>query len=99
MAANVLRLVEVFALLFRGKIVSLNAVHNTSDCAGGSRFKSPLYWLSFIVIFLSPSKRLPGLYSEMGDVDFTPNPLKFTFHYYSRASDDANPYPALNLCR
>lgn len=67
--------------------------------AGCSRFKSPLYWLSRLVIFVNPPKRLPGLYSEMGDVDFAPNPFEFTFHYYSRASDDANPYPALNLCR
>jgi hypothetical protein len=66
--------------------------------AGGPGFKSPLCWLSFLVIFLSTS-RSPGLYSEMGDFDFSPDPLKFTVSDYSRASDDANPYPALNLCR
>ena len=95
-----LRLLQVFALRFRGedKEFECNSQYFWIY-AGGSRFKSPLYWLSFLVIFLNPSKRLPGLYSEMGDVDFAPNPLKFTFHYYSRASDDANPYPVLNLCR
>lgn len=95
-----LRLFEVFALRFRGKIRSLNAIHSTSDFMREVLGSNLRYTVSAFLWFSSvPPKRLPGLYSEIGDVDFAPNPLKFTFHYYSRASDDANPYPALSLCR
>jgi hypothetical protein len=42
-----------------------------------------LCWLSFIVVFSSPSRRMPALYLKLGHDHFLPDPLPFIIIHLS----------------
>jgi hypothetical protein len=65
----------------RGRIISTPAAYS-----GGPRFKSRpgnrLSWLRFFVVFLSPSRQMPGQYLKLGHDLSLPHPFQLIIHYH-----------------
>jgi hypothetical protein len=49
-----------------------------ASCSGGPRFKSRLGDLRFFVVFVNPSKQMPGQYLKLGHNYFLPHPFQLT---------------------
>jgi hypothetical protein len=71
----------VFQTERHGRVVSIPASYS-----GGRGFKSrpgdQLFWLRFLVVFLSPSRQMPGYYLKLGHDRFLPHPFQFIVHYH-----------------